>query len=153
MKIKGAHVVFHRLLRTGSGSSLSAVLLCKRTLDAPTHPGHWALIGGTLEDGEEPAAGALREVEEELVISPRELALAFLCDIRIRRGEDSEIGVRYFTAPLNLGMDELTLRFNPVDGKVEGEGLGWFTAEEIHHLPLRPEDRVALQRFFEQSGL
>jgi hypothetical protein len=36
---------------------------------------------------------------------------------------------------------------------VEGEGLGWFTAEEVNHIWLRPEDRVAVEKFFEQSGL
>jgi hypothetical protein len=45
IKIKGAHVVFHRLLKAANCSSVQAILLCKRTQDAPTPPRHWALIG------------------------------------------------------------------------------------------------------------
>jgi 8-oxo-dGTP pyrophosphatase MutT (NUDIX family) len=129
-------------------------LLCKRTQDAPTYPGYWALIGGKLNDGEEPAAGALREVEEELGISSTEIALKSLCDVRIQRKVASgELGARYFVATLDLGMDKLALRYNAEEGLVEGEGLGWFTAEEVHHMRLRPEDRVAVGKFFEQRGL
>jgi len=50
-------------------------------------------------------------------------------------------------------MDKLTLTYNSAERKVEGEGLGWFTAEEIHHMWLSPEDRVAVEKFFEQNGL
>jgi 8-oxo-dGTP pyrophosphatase MutT (NUDIX family) len=154
MKIVGAHVVFHRLLRTKSASSVCAVLLCKRTQDAPMHAGYWGLIGGTLDDAEEPLSGALREVEEELGISRTEIALKLLCDVGIQRNADPcEIGACYFAAPLNLGMDQLTLRYNSEEGKVEGEGLGWFTAEEVKHMWLRPEDRVAVEQFFKQNGL
>src|SRR5262245_39131119 len=154
MKIKGAHVVFHKLLRTNSGSSVSAVLLCKRIQDAPMHPGYWGLIGGKLDDGEEPIVGALREVEEELGIPSTDIRLELLCDVPIRRNDDSnELGARYFSATLNLGMDKLVLQYNSEEGKVEGEGLGWFTAEEIHHMWMRPEDRVAVERYFEESGL
>jgi hypothetical protein len=49
-------------------------------------------------------------------------------------------------------MDRLTLRYNSAEGKVEGEGLGWFTAEEIHHVWLRPEDRIAVEQFFQRRG-
>jgi len=154
MKIWGAHVVFHRLLRTRSVSSVCAVLLCKRTEDAPIYAGYWGLIGGTLDDGEEPASGALREVEEELGIPRTELTLQFLCDVRVQRNADPcEIGARYFAAPLDRSMDKLTLTYNSAERKVEGEGLGWFTAEEIHHMWLSPEDRVAVEKFFEQNGL
>ena len=118
------------------------------------HPGYWGLIGGKLDVGEEPRAAALREVEEELGIASSEIALESLCDIRIRRDAGSdEIGARYFVATLDLGMDKLSLRYNDEEGKVEGEGLGWFTAEEIHHMWLRPEDRTAVAKFFERSGL
>ncbi|MFC1649139.1 NUDIX domain-containing protein [Patescibacteria group bacterium] len=33
--------------------------------DSIKHPGKWALIGGRLEDGESPNAGAIRELKEE----------------------------------------------------------------------------------------
>jgi 8-oxo-dGTP pyrophosphatase MutT (NUDIX family) len=118
------------------------------------HPGYWGLIGGKLDDGEEPEAGALREVTEELGIASSEITLEPLCDIRIRRDAGSdELRARYFVAALDLGMDGLSLRYNPKEGKVEGDGLGWFTAEEMHHMWLRPEDRAAVTKFFERCGL
>jgi len=118
------------------------------------HAGYWGLIGGTLNDSEDPMSGALREVEEELGISQTEISLNFLCDVRIQRNANPiEIGARYFTAPLERGMDRLALKYNSEEEKVEGEGLGWFTAEEVHHMWLRPEDRIAVEKFFEQSGL
>ena len=40
------------------------ILLCRLGPDEPD-PGAWTLPGGGLEFGEEPAAGALRELEEE----------------------------------------------------------------------------------------
>lgn len=153
MKIMGAHVVFHRLLRTTSDSSVCAVLLCKRTLDAPMHSGYWALIGGKLDDGEEPLAAALREVKEELGIPSKAVTLTLLSDIRIQRTTDPHpIGARYFAAALDRDMDKLTLKYNSKEKKVEGEGLGWFTAEEIRHMWIRAEDRFAIEKFFEQSG-
>jgi 8-oxo-dGTP pyrophosphatase MutT (NUDIX family) len=153
MKIKGAHVVLHRLLKTNAASLIPAVLLYKRTQDAPVHAGYWGLVGGTLDEGEEPAAGVLRELEEELGILASEIVLEPLCDVRIRRDADpGETGARYFAASLDLGMDRLTLRYNSAEGKVEGEGLGWFTAEEIHHVWLRPEDRIAVEQFFQRRG-
>ena len=52
------------------------------------YPGYWGLIGGTLDGGEEPLAGVLREVEEELGISAAEFSLEPLCDVRIQRDAD-----------------------------------------------------------------
>ena len=118
------------------------------------HPGYWGLIGGKLKVDEKPRAAALREVQEELGIASSEIALESLCDVRIRRDAGSdELGVRYFVAALDLGMDKLSLKYNFKEGKVEGEGLGWFITKEIHHMWLRPEDRTAVAKFFEGSGL
>ena len=150
MKIGGAHIVFHRLLSTSKCNPyfVRAVLLTKRTLDAPMHPGYWGLVGGTVQSGEHPRKAALREADEELGIKPR--ILQTLCDVSVDHGERN--GVRYFTSALDLDMDKLTLKRNLEENKVEGEGLGWFSAEEVHHLMLRPEDRTAIATFFKKHG-
>ena len=169
-KIAGAHVVLHRLLRTSCGKKhkkteddiaadkkyVQVVLLSKRTHDAPIHPGHWALFGGTREGNENPKDRAKLEVMQELANDrdPVDLAasnLKALCDVTIAR-RDGTFRIRYFSSLLDVGIDKLTLRPNGKDGKVEGEGLGWFDAEEIHHLPVRPEDRIALKEFFRKHG-
>jgi 8-oxo-dGTP pyrophosphatase MutT (NUDIX family) len=132
---------------------LCAVLLCKRTLDAPVHPAYWALFGGRIDPGEQPKHAALREVQEELGLSRRQVKLADLCDVRIRRDDGSDaLTLRYFHSALALDMDCLTLRRSSKEAKVEGQGLGWFTAEEIHHMVVRPEDRIAIDTFFQRHG-
>lgn len=41
-------------------------LLTRRSMHLSNHPGQWALPGGMLEPGEDPATAALRELHEEL---------------------------------------------------------------------------------------
>ena len=155
-EFEGAHVVFHKLLKAGNCSSVQAILLCKRTQDAPKHPGYWGLIGGTVEDDDKSSEERARiEVKEELEtigINQDELVFEKVDKVLIN-GENGKGKVEYFSSSLDIGMDKLGLRMNNDDNKVEGEGLGWFTAEEIHHLMMRPEDRIAIAKFFEKNGV
>lgn len=155
--ISGAHVVLYRILN-GPGTrwenrpgdpTVRAVLLCKRTLDAPVHPGYWGLFGGMVDSAETPRTAVFREVYEELKINLPEKPLESLCDVRTERAGGT-VFVSYFMCPLPLDMDELTLRRHK--GRVEGEGLAWFDADEVHHLKIRPEDRIALEHFFHYHG-
>jgi len=152
MKIDGAHIVFHRLLSTSKCNPyfVRAVLLTKRTLDAPIHPGYWGLIGGKVNRGERPKETALREACEELGIRPSKLQS--LCKVKVDHVQRSNSAIKYFIAVLEFDMDKLTLRRNTEEDKVEGEGLGWFSAEEVHHAMLRPEDRIAIAAFFRKYG-
>ena len=150
MKFAGAHVVLHRLVTTGSHQIL-AVLLHKRTQDAPTYPGYWGLFGGGVDDEDygNPLAAVKREISEELEGGDEALeSLELLCTVPIARKEGAFL-LQYYSAPLNQDMDKLSLK--RTNHKVEGEGIGWFTAEEVHHLWLRPEDRIALNKFFESA--
>lgn len=147
----GAHVVLYRSLATASEPAL-AVLLCKRTLDAPSHPGQWSLFGGKTEAGDaSPIRTAVREVAEELGIGLDPRRVRPLGEVAVPR-DGGPLVVAYFCAPLDCDMSQLTLRLQPDSCIVEGEGLGWFTAEEIGRLPVRPEDRVAIDRFFAGPG-
>ena len=148
----GAHVILYRLLKVGNCHSVRAILLCKRTLDAPTHPAYWGLFGGTVKKNESPEQTVQRELKEELKANKIDFGkykMKKVRDVGIVR-ENGEHIIRYFSASLQIDMDELSLR--RWQGKVEGEGLGWFTAEEIHHLDVRPEDRAAINHFFEENG-
>jgi 8-oxo-dGTP pyrophosphatase MutT (NUDIX family) len=154
--IVGAHVVFHRLVKasrvTARDESVQVVLLCKRTQDAPIHPGYWALFGGKLKrPDEQPKEAAKREVEEELGLILDATRLENLGELVIVARADGTSAVQYFQYLLDYDLNKLTLRPHP-GGIVEGEGLGWFTAEEIHHLMIRPEDRIAVDRFFHSRG-
>lgn len=168
-KVAGAHVVFHKKLKTRKykkdyklvQDAVQAVLLCKRTQDAPTHPGYWSLLGGQIEKNENPQKAALREVTEELEIKGLskekmlkriEKEIEELETVKIMRKE-GDASMIYFKAPLDVDMDKLRLKRNKEKDKVEGEGLGWFTAEEVHHLMMRPEERIAVTKFFRKSGV
>jgi len=77
--------------------------------------------------------------------------MALLCDVQIRRKKGT-CAIRYFSSPLDVDMDGLRLKRSKNEKKVEGEGLGWFTAEEVHHLVMRPEDRIAVTELFRVTG-
>ena len=139
----GAHVVFYRRIRNRRGSFTSAVLLMKRTLDAPSHPGHWGLVGGTLEPGETPREGLLREIEEELQHT-RPVRLQPLW---------RTTNLTYYKAHLPEDMDTLRLKRTSAEDKVEGEGLSWFTETEVRRLPMRREDRTAVRKCFSLRSL
>jgi len=148
----GAHVVLHRLLMNQSRQGVQVVLLSKRTLDAPTHPGHWGLFGGEIEDDELPAAAVKREVEEELGVAGEwKLDLAKLKDLT--EGDapraDGIHKVKYYSYQFAFDLDHLALRRN-ANGKVEGDGIAWFTKEEVENLKIRPEDRSAIGQFFQK---
>ncbi len=107
-KIDGAHVVFYRHLPIDHvGNQRLAVLLYKRTQDAPIHPGYWGLFGGKLCKHESAKDAVIREIEEELKIENNVdlQEMTPLCDVNFTRGGD--IGIRYFSLPLNLDMDKL----------------------------------------------
>jgi len=183
MEIAGAHVVFHKLLKTGKDGkcekekdgkckqdAIQAILLCKRTQDAPVHPGYWSLFGGQVrvEDKEKPPDAVLREVKEELLrevseeleitdsrccpVEPTPEELESLCDVQIMRKKGQHL-IKYFKASLDVDMHRLRLNWNEKENKVEAEALGWFTAEEVHHLMMRPEDRIAVTSFFRNDGV
>ena len=161
VKISGAHIVLHKLVRTGKykknmkciQDEIQAVLLCKRTQDAPMHPGYWSLFGGKLKPKEEPEQAVRRELEEELEITGQSLqGMKQLCNVSITRKQGTR-SISYLSSPLDVYMDGLRLKRNKKEKKVEGEGLGWFTAEEVHHLTMRPEDRIAVTKFFRETGV
>ena len=150
MKISAAYIVFHRLLPTAA-DPVNAVLLVKRSQTEGMHPGYWGLVGGTMGDREEPVETAVRKANEELGLKLTEYDLRWLCDVKIRRRNDVVGATQCFSSLLDREMDALVLQ-RQKNKKVEGEALGWFTAEEIHHLMVRPEDRIAVNTFFQQYG-
>lgn len=172
-EIKGAHVVFYKKVCCERDDSkeckreIRVVLLCKRTQDAPIHQGYWSLFGGKRDAGQTPRQTVVREVTEELQLYKKRLSekeelelnrkllkkmKKLPNDVPIIR-MDGQFFIRYFEFPLNIGMDILRLKRHKKSKKVEGEGLGWFTAEEVHHLMMRPEDRIAVTEFFRLNGV
>lgn len=157
IKTVGAHVIFHKLLATSEeGKGVMAVLLCKRTQDAPIFPGYWSAFGGASDGGESPQAALTRELHEEMDL-PAEgwaevdqvvsLPGAFLCEVVVTRGSE-RVGVQFYQCPLPLDIDQIRLKRTRFSGVLEGEGLAYFTEEECQHLLIGPDVRKALGVFF-----
>jgi 8-oxo-dGTP pyrophosphatase MutT (NUDIX family) len=116
--------------------------------DKPTihMPGHWALFGGSLEPGETPAGGLLRELEEELGFRARSIApLA---------------GLALNTAPVDRlwRMHFFAVPFTEADlaamVQTEGAGKGLFTAAEAQALPkIAPWDLAAVMLHAHSAAL
>lgn len=177
-KFEGAHIVLHRLLDVNLSENckgepdhdrVQAILLFKRGQTAPVHARLWSLVGGKpkKKPKETPEEAAIREMKEELKICdeskyPKKGTLKNLAEVGIVR-QDGKQWIKYFSFQLDLEMDRLRLRRSAPEekelrkhfpyGLVESEGLSWFTAEEIHQLPMRPEDRIAINKFFEKNGI
>jgi len=100
-------------------------------------PGHWALFGGSLEPGEAPAAGLVRELEEELgfratVVEPlAELALNTEPVDRLWR-------MHFFAVPFTEADHAAMVQ-------TEGAGMALFTATAAQALPkIAPWDLMAV---------
>lgn len=96
-----------------------ALLLERRPDDARVYAGLWDIPGGHLEPGETPEAALLREMAEELSITPRRFFLAAVQD-----DHDPVTGTfyRHFVYLVQEWDGE------PVQG--EGAAVRWFGVEE-----------------------
>ena len=144
----GAHVVLHRKLKTSGRRRALAILLVKRTLDAPSDAGDWGLVGGGMKAGETSKEAVLRELNEEICYRGG-VRVHFLCKTRRRDKGGDPYSIFFYSAHLPEDMDTLKLkRNNERNRKVEGEGLAWFTRDEVCSLCVRPQDLPAVDKFF-----
>jgi 8-oxo-dGTP pyrophosphatase MutT (NUDIX family) len=144
----GSHVVFHRYLKQRNGEQVLAVLLTKRTQDAPSDPGMWGLVGGKVDDDETPEQAVRREISEEICIDGYHLPSLPLCELP--DGSHDSVPIKFYSCQLDCGFDKLSLRESQ-EGKVEGEGWAWFTESETRPLPVRSQDRKAIGSFFDAN--
>jgi 8-oxo-dGTP diphosphatase len=71
---KRVHRASHEIMRICAGGLLvrrDQVLLAKRSSERPLYPGVWDLVGGHCEAGEAPRDTLIREVQEEIGVTPR----------------------------------------------------------------------------------
>jgi 8-oxo-dGTP pyrophosphatase MutT (NUDIX family) len=96
--LKRAAVVL-ALVAADDGSGESAFLLTRRAAGMRAHPGQWALPGGRCDPGETLEAAALRELQEELGLSPPPgSVLGVLDDYETRSG--------YVIAPVVVWLED-----------------------------------------------
>lgn len=131
-----------RRLRETNGQGVSAILinahgqvLLQQRDDNPAirYPGYWSLFGGTIENGESPAAAVAREVKEEIDFEMRNFGL-FREFVQNNKREFA------FAGELTTRLDELTLS--------EGQGMNFFDPSELKQLQIRPDDKDTLEQYF-----
>ncbi|MCS7183378.1 MAG: (deoxy)nucleoside triphosphate pyrophosphohydrolase [Thermoanaerobaculum sp.] len=101
--------------------------LLARRLPGAHLGGLWEFPGGGVEDGELPEEALVRELREELgveirVLGPRTFAFY--------REANRDLLLLFYDAELIRGEPQGLL----------GQEVGWFSAEELAHLPLPPAD-------------
>jgi 8-oxo-dGTP pyrophosphatase MutT (NUDIX family) len=97
------------------------------------YPGHWALFGGTIEDGESPYAAARREIQEEIGYNVATLGL-------FREFVQNDKREFAFVGEIDASLAELCLN--------EGQGMDFVSPDELGNLLLRPDDKATLKAYF-----
>jgi len=121
------------------------LLLCRNGDGGPEH-GSWTLPGGGLEFGEDPAAGALRELEEETGLRGELDAIAAVRSRHVERGPAS--GRRPVHAVF------LIYRGHVLGGTLRPEVGGstdecaWLTRNEAERLSLMELGRIGVRLAF-----
>lgn len=140
MKIVGAHAILYTKIEGRDGDMTIGILLQKRNAKAKIYPGYWGCSGGCVDEGELPINAVIREITEELDINNVEFEDR-VEEIPIWRG-DREFSMLFhsarFEGSFNLRGDE-------------SQGIALFNPEEINHIMLRPEDRLAISRFLQRG--
>jgi 8-oxo-dGTP diphosphatase len=115
----------------------NAVLLQLRD-NKPTipYPNMWAIPGGHIDQGETPLECILREVKEELGIELDEAALFVAAERSYGREHTYWARARFCLEDVKLS---------------EGQGVQWFTYDEIKNIQLIYEDNGIIEEFFQQK--
>ncbi|MGH2363004.1 MAG: NUDIX hydrolase [bacterium] len=111
------------------------ILLGRRRSDRSYYPGVWDIFGGHCEQGEAPEQTFIRELEEELGVTPRRF---------------EHIGSFEEPHPETHGEGEHHLFLvqewigNPANLGAEHDSIGWFTREELSDLDLASSKYIEL---------
>ena len=102
------------------------------------HGGTWGTPGGALHEGEAPAAGALREVSEELGLTAADLVLG-------AQSVDDHGGWAYTTV-----LATPARRFEATDLRLDGEsdGAAWVPRARLTEVELHPGLAASLGRLW-----
>jgi 8-oxo-dGTP diphosphatase len=117
-----------------------ATILVGKRSRKKSHPGTWELIGGTLEEGEQPEECIRREVREEL--GAEVSALRQIKPLVLYRDRNRYIVFNFTGTPagsIRLCQDEL-------------EEVRWVTRKEADRLDLFPGCRETIEAYFDTRG-
>ena len=99
------------------------VLIVKRSKNNDVLPGYWDIPGGTLEDSEDPAIGAVRETKEETNLDISDPVL-FFQQSKIDKAKDKQFVTLVFSAKYAGG----EIRLNPK----EHDEYAWIDIKEVN---------------------
>jgi 8-oxo-dGTP diphosphatase len=117
-----------------------ATILVGKRSRKKSHPGTWELIGGTLEENEQPEDCIRREIREELgteISALRQIKPSVLYRDRKRYIVFSFTGT--MSGPIHLCQDEL-------------EEVRWVSRKEADRLDLFPGCRETIEAYFNTRG-
>ena len=86
-------IIIHTLIENEKGE----ILILQRSKEDTVLPGFWDISGGTLEDGEDPITGAIRETREEVgldIFDPK----IFYCESNVDVTKDKQYVTLIFSA-------------------------------------------------------
>lgn len=110
--------------------------------------GHWAVVSGILEPGEEPAPAALREVLEETGVHAEVVAVTAISASEVVTYPNGDVAQYLDTCFWCRAVDgEATI------GDDESTEVGWFTPDDLPE-PLNPStvDRISRTLAFIEAG-
>ena len=116
------------------------LLLQERHEHPVIDPEKWGLCGGHLEPGEEPLAGAVRELEEEtgVVLAPGDLTLVEVATV-FHAAYDSHDELSFYAAGVDLGDEDVVCG--------EGRQIVFVDADRVLDLDLTGSARQVLPGF------
>jgi len=104
----------------------------------------WELPGGRLNNGEQPVAGVVREISEELGVDvePTGILDAFAF---VSSAGNNHLAVVYRCHP----MSDIN-KIRPNDGEIVD--MRWITQDEVDQLTMWPQYKTLLHRLFDRTA-
>lgn len=111
------------IVHTLISNNLGEILILQRSRQNDVLPEYWDIPGGTLEDGEDPAVGAIRETKEETGLDVSNVRLFFQ-----KSNVDISKNKQFVTLVFHTNTSKSRVVLNPD----EHEKYAWIQPSEIN---------------------